>query len=554
MDISSANSLTLKDVREALPTNGNNVSTHGEFARHTVTTVGQKLLIPAKKKLSLFTCLQQRTIDGRGAGKGADCLHFLANLVRKQLLMPSELEMLGRAVVQGDCIIEPQLCRSPQGINTLRILSAFLKHLQKSPEIKMALEQLIDESSVMIGGDSFNFKKLGPWIQDYDRYHQYSAANIRSLQSELVSVLKKYHTTIHFLPGISDEKRCQFLKDLLNPLINNKAFLHVLDQLPTDLQDSEDSKLLYSDLQNLVDNLECAIRDIDDFEGRIDQIPITRVLAFNGEFSQDAVLDGYMRKLSNDSSSLIHKPLTELLNCRFIVDHQYAVRMQWKRVIEKCINHRECAFNRSVKDSARCVWIYFRGVHLEFDYNFHQSCFIKQSVFHNDIHLPILKDGAFRGHLRYSGLVSYSWLVGLYLELHKWLESPPVADKAGAFAFVNKIWDCEYSALDDFQWLISVIARSGLAPYGEKDCYESISMLCPYCEFDGQVRRRDLIKGAAPYVHQLHAQFLALVQNHRKIRRCSAAQSVEPDRLRDERHHLTRFASVQGQDTAELEN
>lgn len=540
MNLSSANSLTPKDVHEALSTNGIKVSTHGEFACHTVTTAGQKLLIPAKKKLSLFTCLQQRTIDGRGAGKGADCLHFLANLVRKQLLMPSELEVLGRAVVQGECIIEPQLCRSSQGIDTLRILSAFLKQLQKSPEIKMALEQLIDESSVMSGGDYFNIKERGPWMQDYDRYDQYSAANIRSLQGELVSVLKKYHATIHFLPGISDEKRCQFLKDLLNPLINNKAFLHFLDRLPTDLQDSEDSKLLYSDLQNLVDNLECAIRYIDDFEGRIDQIPVTRVLAFNGWFSREVVGDGYMRKLSNDSSSLTHNPLTKLLNCRSIVDHQYAVRMQRKRIIEKCTNnHRECAFNRSVEDPARCVWVYFRGVHLEFNYNFHQSCFIKKTIFHNDIHLPILKDGCFRKHLSYSGLVSYSWLVGLYLELHKWLESCPVADKAGAFAFVNKIWDCEYSALDDFQWLISVIARSGLAPYGEKDCSESISMLCPYCEFDGQVRRRDLIKGATPYVHQLHAQFLALVQNHRKIRRCSAAQSVEPDRLRDERHQLT---------------
>ena len=47
----------------------------------------------------------------------------------EQLLMPSELEVLGPAVVQEECIIEPQLCHLSQGIDTLRILSAFLKQL-----------------------------------------------------------------------------------------------------------------------------------------------------------------------------------------------------------------------------------------------------------------------------------------------------------------------------------------------------------------------------------------------------------------------------------------
>ena len=524
-------------LRKALSTDGDNVSTHVGFAKHTVTKVQKSLFKPEKKQVSLFKCLQQRAIVGCGSSKVVDCLHFLANLARRQLLLPSELRVLGQALAQGDCIIEPELCRSYMGIVRLRVLSVFLMELHKSPQIREALEYLIDNESVKDGSKYFISKYIQRGMRD--KCAQYSVANIKHLHGELVSVLQNYNA---ILPDHCDEKKSQYLKELLKPLINDLAFFGSARQLITHLNDSDDHRLLHSDLMNLIDNLGCAIRSIDNFDDRIDRMVVTKVVVFHKSFSNLMNRYAYERRLKIGIPTLNTEETRYLLECKYVLGGNYADMMQCRSIIEKSIDSSDSLSSSPMENITDYLWLYYRGIHIEFDINYRYrqlSPSIKQQYFHedDDLHLPLLRYPQFRGWLQY---VSYNWLVGLYLELHKWLnESRPVADKTDVFAFVDNIWGCEYSTLDDFQWLISVIARSGLAPYGEKDCSESISMLCPYCKFDGQVWRRDLIKDAAPYVHQLHSQFLALLRNHKQIRECNIAQSVEPERLCDERHQFT---------------
>lgn len=537
MNISSKQNGVDSTLREALSTDGDNVSTHVGFASHTVAKVQKSLFMPGKKQVSLFKCLQQRAIVGCGSSKTVDCLHFLANLARRQLLLPSELKVLGQALAQGECIIEPELCRSYMGIVRLRVLSVFLMELHKYPQMKETFEYLIDNAPVRDGSKYFIRKHL-PHLSPF-KYSRYSVANIKILHGELVSVLKKYNA---ILPDHCDEKKSQYLNELLKPLINDLTLFSCAKQLITHLNDSEDNGLLHSDLINLINNLGCAIRSVGNFDDRIDRMAVTKVVVFRESFSDTMNLYAYERRLKMDIASLNPEETAYHLDFQFVLGENYADMMQCRSIIKKSNNSSGSLSSSSMKTIIDYLWLYYHGVHIEFNIDDEAWLWppqLKRAIFHedDDLHLPILKHPGFRRKLKQA---SPYWLVGLYLELHKWLdESRPVADKADVFAFVDNIWDCEYSTLDDFQWLISVIARSGLAPYGERDCSESISMLCPFCEFDGQVRRRDLIKGAATYVDQLHFQFLALLRNHKQIRECNVAQSVEPERFCNERHQFT---------------
>ena len=214
--------------------------------------------------------------------------------------------------------------------------------------------------------------------------------------------------------------------------------------------------------------------------------------------------------------------------------------MQCKNIDFNGVGNKDPLSNSSLQNEIGYLWVYYSGVHFEFDLTYpwgkHSDFNLAVSFEEDGIPCPLLKSGCFREWLRYTGLSSYKWLVGLYLELHKWLEeSCPIVDKVDATAFRERIWDCEYNMLDDFPWLISAIARSGLRPYRLVDCSKSISLFCPNCSYDAQLGQGSLRKGIH-HIHQLHSQFLTLLQEHKNIHECTVAQSIEPARLWCERH------------------
>ena len=542
MDVSTAQTLFVNDVHKVLPS-GCNVSIQGRCTGHTIATVTQELWLPAKKTVSLFKCLQQRTINGRPSGKAVDCLLFFENLVERQLLLPMELEILSRAVVQGECLIEPALCRSSHGIDALRMMSAFLVVLHKSPQIKKAIERFIEQAPVLSGSQFFTGKEY-EWKADgacpYDRY---SVTNIKQLQSKLISVLKKYNSFIELkrvLPMLCDQEIRQYLRDLLKPLIHEMAFFQCTAKLLSYLNDSKHYELLRTELTHLIDNLKNGIQSINTFDGRVDRMTITKVLILNQTFSYYITLLACARRLCEGVAPIEHQPLEDLLDHPFFLDRKYIDILQCRNIDFNGVGDKDPLLNNSLQNEIGCLWVYFSGVHFEFDLTYpwgKHSDFNRAVSFEEDgVPCPLIKDVCFRKWLRYTGLSSYKWLVGLYLELHKWLEeSSPVVDKVDATAFRERIWDCDYNMLDDFHWLISVIARSGLRPYRMVDCSKSISLLCPNCSYDAELKRESLFKGVH-YIHQLRSQFLALLQDHKKIQECTVAQSIEPARLRSERH------------------
>ena len=537
MDISTAQTVLANDLPRVPPPDCD-VSTQGGHTSHTIATVSQELWLPAKKPVSLFKCLQQRTINGRPSGKAVDCLLFFANLVERQLLVPIELEVLSRAVVQGECLIEPALCRSSHGVDALRMMSAFLVVLHKSPQIKKALERFIDRAPVLSGGRFFSGNKYECETQGSCPYDHYSVANLKQLLSKLVLVLQKYNTFISLkrvLPMLCDQEIRQYLKDLLKPLIHEMAYFQCTARLLSHLNAAKHYELLRTELTLLIDNLDNGIHSIKTFDGRVDRVTITKVLIFNEAFSHYIARLGCARRLCKEIAPIKHQQLEDLFDYQFLLDEKYVDIMQCKNIDFNGVGNKNLLPNSSLQNEIGYLWVYYSGVHFEFDLTYpwgkHSDFNLAVSFDEDGIPCPLLKSGCFREWLRYTGLSSYKWLVGLYLELHKWLEEPcPLVNKVDATAFRERIWDCENNRLDDFQWLISAIARSGLRPYRMVNCSRSISLFCPNCSFDAKLSRERLRKGIQ-YIHQLRSQFLALLQDHKKNRKCTVAQSIEPARL-----------------------
>ena len=539
MDISTAQTVFSNDLHRVLPPDCN-VSTQEGYTSHTITTVNQELWLPAKKPVSLFKCLQQRTINGRPSGKAVDCLFFFANLVERQLLLPIELEVLSRAVVQGACLIEPALCRSSHGVDALRMMSAFLVVLHKSPLLKKGLERYIDQVPVLSGGRYFAGNKYKCETQGACPYDHYSVANLKQLLSKLVLVLKKYNSFISLkcvLPMLCDQEIRQYLKDLLKPLIHDMTCFQCTARLLSRLNDAEHYELLRTELIRLIDNLDNGICSIKRFDGRIDRMAITKVLVFNEAFSHYITRLGCARRLCKDIAPIQHQQLEDLFDYPFFLDEKYVDIVQCKNIDFNGVGNKDYG---SLQNEIGYLWVYYSGVHFEFDLTYpwgkHSDFNLAVSFEADGVPCPLLKSGCFREWLRYTGLSSCKWLVGLYLELHQWLEeSCSIANKDDATAFRERIWDCEYNMLDDFQWLISAIARSGLRPYRMVDCSRSISLFCPNCSYDAELSRESLRKGIH-YIDQLRSQFLALLQDHKNIHECTVAQSIEPARLWCERH------------------
>ena len=536
MDKATTQAVFVNDFPASVP-DDHNVFTHGKYARHPVATVRQKLSVPAKKQVSLFKCLQQRTINGRTSGKSADCLFFLTNLVKRQLLLACELEVLGRAVARGDCVIEPALCHSSQGVDILRMMAAFLLLLEKSPQIVEEFERLITQARVLSDRQYFSSHGSDYVPEGTLTYENYTVANLKRLQSKLELVLHKYNDYVTRISPM-DEGVGQSLEDLLKPLRDEMTPFQCTGQLLNDLNHSENDKLLHSHLINLIDGFEYEACSSEQFDGRIDQLAINKVLVLTQSFSHYVNRLGCARSMSLSLDSSDRHQLKELLEYPFFLDEKYVDIMQCRN-IDFTVCEKGYLPRRSEKGSEGYLWAYFRGVHFQFNLNYlwgRNTDFNRQvSLCSDGIPFPFLRTGSIRNQLIYTGLASNHWLVGLYLKLHKWLdESRPEADKVAAITFREKIWDYEYSTLDDFHWLISVIARSGLRPYRRWDSPESIPLLCPNCSFDGQMSRDDLFRGS-PYVRQLYSQFLALMQRHKRDHECSVALSIELAGLRRER-------------------
>ena len=566
MNISSTSGSFVDDLRAALTTDNNQSLTHGQFVNQSVVPITRQALIPTRKNAPLFKFLQQRSINGCKWGHGIDCLHFLADLVRRQLLSPGELDVLARAVATGECIIEPALCRSSQGIDALRVLAAFLIFLDKFPKLKQELDDFIIEDPTT--DDLLDLLMMSDG---------YKIDDLRQLQSELKSVLKIYNAFIdqkhqnlegeaywdsvtvspdgnkpnaktgqginrHLLSRYDESIRSHF-KHLLEKNVKDVYQFTCSSLLKDGLKAKKHHMELRDRLIKLIDRIGHGLRCADKLNGRIDHLPMHKALVFNSRFSDYIISRGYMRQQYQNDTYWMFSKLSDLSNRRFLHNKVYIDTTM-------CINvDREILYSAGfspldiAKKRPRNLWVNYHGIFLQFELA-NDPMFARsfQSMTRPD-NLEQYATSAVRCFFERSmglrGVASYAWLIDLYIALHKWLNEPEVeANQASAITFLDKMWDCEYSILDDFQWLISVIARSGLRPYGQ-DYSESVLLLCPNyskCNFFAKVSRSYNFCDSIG-IRQLQARFISLLQDHKRYHRCTVAQAIQPVELWRERNH-----------------
>ena len=515
-------------------------STHGRFAGQSVAPTTQEVLVPARKNAPLFKFLQQRSINGCKSGEGIDCPHFLASLVERQLLLPKELDVLSRAVVTGECVIEPALCRSSRGIDALRVLSAFLMVLDKTPGLKQELEDFIAKAPVAV---------MPPKARHI--FDGYSMAGLQRLQDELKTVLAKYDgfiDTKRSSPVFCEQQIRQYLKGLLDKHISRIDRFRCLTGLRDSLKTEKDHMLLRNTLAQLIDHIGQGLRCGRELDGRIDSLPMDKVLPFNSQFSGDIISLGCMRGLSQEGTCCrSYAKMDELSDYPCLYGKYYVDIVQYTRVDDDILSDAGFSPLDMVKKRPKYIWVNYQGIFLEFHLPGEPECYRISQTEPDDsdaLFTAIIREAIlprlFPGMWKYKGLAECRWLIDLPVELYKkWLnERGPEVDQASALALLNKkIWDCEYSKLDDLQWLISVLARSGLRPKAGQDYSEGVSLFCPNCSFCAEViyspRFRDIFGLVV-----LQGEFIKLMLKHKKDNKeCSVAQTIEPEALWSERNH-----------------
>ena len=510
----------------------NESSTRGQFAGQSVAPATQKVLVPARKSAPLFKFLQQRSINGCKSGEGIDCLHFLASLVERQLLLPKELDVLSRAVVTGECVIEPALCRSSRGIDALRVLAAFLMVLDKTPSLKQELNDFIAKAPVVV---------MTPKLRRF--FDGHSMAGLQRLQDELKVVLAECDRCIRFLPMLCDQEICQYLEYLLVKHISRINRFRCLIGLRDSLKTEKDHMLLRNTLARLIDHIGQGLRCGRELDGRIDSLPMDKVLPFNSQFSRDIISLGCMRGLSQEGTCCrSYAKMDELSDYSCLYGKCCVDTMQYYRVDNDILSDAGFSPLDMVKKRPKYIQVNYQGIFLEFRLPGEPKCYrVFQTEPEDSDAIPVVIQVILpRLFLKYKGLAECRWLIDLYVELYKkWLnERGPEVDQASALALLDKkIWDCEYIRLDDLQWLISVLARSGLRPHYGQDYSEGVSLFCPNCSFYAEVVHSPRFGDSSGLV-VLQGEFIRLMLKHKKDNKgCSVAQAIEPEALWSERSH-----------------
>lgn len=546
--------ISLQDLHDALSAPSSRPTRSVHFGSQTIAEVNPEKLTctRAKKPASLFKFLQQRRISGYMTGRAIESLCFLSNLARRQLLLSAEFEVLSRAVACGQCVIEPQQCSSGLGIDMLRIVAVFLRMLENSPEIKKNIETFIAKAPTVSGQQYFAERaQTKSGVNDDDSevvrspktaFKDCNIESIKLLTDDLSSVLANHDAFIRAasaLPMLGDKEKAQHLKDLIRPHISKMdmhvcavALIHNLTHL------TASAAKLRDELARLIKAFEQAVRFSCEKRARLDRMPINRVLLFNKAFSKTISVISRMRQAPREAFCMDHRLNGSPFASRFLLTSDYVDIVEFRGLDDHIARGRDFTTMSIAKMTTEQVWVNYQGAHLEFELWWRlQSPSVLSTI--SDLAIPGLScEAVFGFHSVYysGGLASCTWVVDLFRGLQQWLSEPVRVD---AQSFFLAMWDCDYTALDDFPWLISVIARSGMRPWPmhDRDYSSDIVFMCPCCAFQGKIRNCSTSPRKVRDIGQLHAGFVHMLQQHKKKLTCSIAQSLQLEPLWREHHH-----------------
>lgn len=106
-----------------------------------------------------------------------------------------------------------------------------------------------------------------------------------------------------------------------------------------------------------------------------------------------------------------------------------------------------------------------------------------------------------------------------------------------AVKFFLQLWRHDYSKVDDITWLVSIIVRAGLVP-GEFPRFSDNTLLtCLACGFSENVKKveKSGLSDMPETIRQFASELIHLLQHHRE-RDCHLAQSIDPQRLWNEKY------------------
>ncbi|USE39201.1 hypothetical protein [Endozoicomonas sp. SCSIO W0465] len=531
MDITSSKPPYVQDLPRAIADVANTPLVNSQFDRKG-------------NAVSLFKSIQDRAIRGCGiSGSVADSLHFLSTLESRQLLTTAEVMALSRAVRKGECIISPEQCKFPLSINLLRWLSGFLRIMERSPAVKMAVEKTISDAPIRSVFDYVKSLDLSCETEDMeemeDSIKECSIHNLKSLNNELRLVKEQFDNYISENQSstvMADDTKKHYLNQLLSPLHDR------LEQHPKTCLLSDVSFLncpfadIYKDLMRALTDLDDSIQYSTCMHERIDRLDINNVLIVKKEFCEWVKAMAFQRLPDESIPSLDGMKINKLFDTGRLLDRSYAEFIKFQTVLSADFRKGEIVPRALGYKDLEHLYINYMGVHLELDLDHKKEVNLVDFVGFNSECYSAL---AFRfnskekwvGDVYRNRSVEYC-----YEAFQQWFKGERVIS-IDAMRLFHQLWRDDYSKVDNITWLVSVIARAGLVPCDPPGFSVLPSLFCPDCNFSGNIKKvENSGRSDGPEsIRQPASELIQLLQHHRE-RDCNLARSIDPQRLWNEKY------------------
>ncbi|WP_257267219.1 hypothetical protein [Endozoicomonas sp. ONNA2] len=479
--------------------------------------------------ISLFKSIHERAIKGCGiTGSVADSLRFLSTLESRQLLTSAESLPLSRAVLKQECVISPEQCKFPLSINLLRWLSGYLRIMERSPSVKQGVEKIINDAPV----DSVSELVLPEYNQD-------------KLYDELISVkaqCDKFASEDQSSRVMTEKTRRLHLKELLLPLkdilnhnpITSQYMAICLDKSICTAECSFEH--LYKHLKKMIKALHEAITYLSCMHERIDRLDINKVLVVKKEFCEFVKLIAFQRLPDENIPCLDDLEINELFYTKVLWDSSYAEFIKYITVNRIFCKKQDIPLALAVKNLEN-MFVNYMGAHLELDFEYETQGNLMGfigSERYSALGSRFNRDNQYIGNVFFYRAVEYCYEV-----FQEWFRSHKIDSfNFEAEKFFHQLWHLDYSKLDDTQWLVSVIARSGLKPVGgPRGLHHRPAFMCLACGFSENVKKveKSGLNDMPETIRQFASELIQLLQHHRE-RDCHLARSIDPQRLWNEKY------------------
>ncbi|WP_422448166.1 MULTISPECIES: hypothetical protein [unclassified Endozoicomonas] len=525
MNITSSKPLCVQDLQEAIADVANKPLVTSHFER--------------KNTVSLFRSIQDRTITGiRISGSVSDNLQFLSTLENRQLLTTAEVMALSRAVVNGECIISPEQCKFPLSINLLRWLSGFLRIMERSPLVKMAVEKIIIDAPVHSAVD-FLMSEMPN--ENKDNVEDFLKINVMTSMLKSHSQMKsvkdqcdKYISENQ--SSMTDEEKKLYLYGLLLPFWDDWEEDNQSSLLARNQFFKLNFSFHYEHMINVINQLDENIQYSSCMHERIDRLGINKVLILKKEFCELVRSVAFQRLPDENIPCLDDMELNKLFDTRALLDRSYAEFTKYQTVGRVRMEKSPIVPMALAEKDLEHLYVNYMGIHLELDLGDKRRANLVNFIGLNSRCYSAL-GSRFNSINKYIGDVYHNKYVELcYTAFQDWFRDHKTT-KLETMSCFHQLWCDDYSKMNDIKWFVSIIARAGLMPGNCIWFSDNPSLICPECHFKENLKKveKSGLSNIPETIRQFASELIRLLQHHSE-RDCHLAQSIDPQRLWNEKY------------------